>query len=117
MPVVLLALLVIGVRNIPASPTFDLIEVNTVVCGERDETQLRFTQVIAWSWCPSLMCFRCEGYRVVDAWQRTRKGVRYLEGSGRQWGEVNGVVRVTQTRHDPEMQDRARFPIQNRLWK
>lgn len=115
---VALCLLVAGVWNGEITPCFDYVEVNTVVCGEGDETSPRFTQIIAWTWCPSLNQFRCDGYRVVDSWRRTPRGVRYLEGSKLEWSEVNGdVVRVTNTRHDPEMADRSKFPIECRLWK
>lgn len=74
-------------------------------------------QVLAWTWAPDYNRFHCEGFRLVETWRRTPRGVRFLPADhSREWQEVNGTTRETWTTQDPEIENRKLYPIDCRLW-
>ena len=107
-------LAVVGVWNGEVTPCFDLIEVNHKLDEEGNE---QFVQLIAWSWSPDYPRFHCEGWRLLESWRRTPRGVRYLRQGQMQWEEINGEFRVTWAYNDPERDDQQYYPQTCRQWK
>ena len=91
----------------PEPTDVDLIELNHV---HDDEGRERFTQAIFWDWDDY------ESRFVVVDWRMVKQSVMWPRRDGMEFRQAGVAVRArhwreTWTQHDPEVEDRARWPV------
>lgn len=113
-------LLLLSVRGVSFDsgivPHFDMVEVNhKIACDGTTE----FVQVLAWTWSPDYSRYHCEGYKIIQSYRRTPRGVRFLKSfNSRVWEEVNGdIVKISYTENDPERDNTRYYPTDCRQWR
>jgi hypothetical protein len=105
----------------PVYDRFDLLETNHFY---DDGGKLVFTQLIVWEWCGS--CHRVQAWRMLKdadgpwpAWSHSKGEWQAVWKDSGQGGEVIRCVTApshieTWTQHDRELEDRERFPQEQR---
>lgn len=73
-----------------------------------------FVQAIAWDWFGSESTWHAQGWVMVDDWRRDSDGVTIWTGSGERIKVHCKFFRETWTVHDPEVEDRNKFPCKYR---